>query len=648
MITRKSAKTDTLFTDKTNEFVPDSWKLWSLIFKSIANGHYDEMNSDLEADTIPMVEDVSFHSSIEQLYYETCCDVRAKLPSEFRDLYGEERNSVLYALRRLAQDILDSFSEAKKKLEADCSEMKIFETVASNCAIILRIIGKDWYMSEDEYVEKYRCFNSLDVESWYKKVNGVLIEDISYNTFRHVLDCDCDFDVYSCETIEREDYSNDKITPLAGFGMAMYAFILVLISNRYADDEPYISDGEIYYPEPWEFFFEGRIDWKKNGYALEEDSWKEAYLSSSSKPPKCDVDQESSDLLFLFCGRRVFGELLSSDNFNDIITATAPFVVGYDNCHYIHNSQRDELERIYALLRKETEYLYDNIHEMAGCFENRYHAESIQKGSKWRSDEKLKNNTRIHYLYTLLDNIHPKTIQRLIYERSGFAYDHLENQPIIYREIVEDYIKKCIVHNEQLKLELIRALSECSIPSVRFEPAKKSLETNQSIRDVCHRLYDSHIIDEHNNILPKNEGGTYFKTTELTNFLVQNEIVLPLCGWSAFVSDSGNNSIKWAVLSEKERKEYMDGNEHLNEMFYREYLRKHLKDITKELNWTAFSGLFSLRGEKLKSDRLHYYFTNNNDERVRIIGNLLKKYDKPTSEVAHVPIERIRLTKNNL
>lgn len=650
MILRKSSDTEhPVFTEGVNTFVPASWKLWPLVFKGIASGHYDEMNSDLEVGTVPMVDNISFQSSIEQLYFESCCDVRAELPSGFREISGEDRHDVVNALRIVAQDIIDSFSEAKIKLAADCGEMKVFEKVVSNCRIVLSITDEDWDVSDFEYAEKYRYFNSVYVESWHQKVNGVLIEDISYNTFRHVLDCDDYFDVHNYETnsLEREDYSSDKITPLAGFGMAMYAFILVLMNHRYADDEPFISDDEIHYPEPWEFFFESRIDWKKNGYNLEEDSWKMAYLSLGADPPKCDVEQESLDLLFWFCGRSVFREVFSSDNFNDIITSKGPFVVGYDYYHYIHNLQRNELERIYALLRKETDYLYDNIHRIAGCFENWYHADSIQKHSKWRFEEKIKNNTHINFLYSSLDSIHPKTIQRLLYERSGLAYEHLDNQPIIYSEIVENYIKDCIVHNEKLKLELIRALSECSIRNVGYAPSIRSLDGNQSILKACQKLQEARIIDENNNILPKKEGGTYYKTTELTNFLVRNEIVVPSCGWSAFVSDSeDNNSVKWALLSGPEKKECLDEEQHLNEEYYKYYLRKHLKAITKQLDWTEFSELFLLQGEKLKSDRLHYFFTSNNDERARIITNLLRKYDKPAKDVALVTIRKNKIDED--
>lgn len=654
MIRRNSSEAEhPIFTEGVNAFVPASWKLWALILRSIASGHYNEMKSELEADSVPLVKGVSFYSSIMQLYYESCEEVRAELPSGFRN--SEERHCVVEALRAVAQDILDSFSEAKKWLAPDGGEMEVFEKIASNCRIILSITDENWDLSDVvspyEIPEDYRYFNSINVESWHQKVNGVLIEDIDCNTFRHVLNCDGYVNVHDYETdsLELEDYSNEKITPLAGLGMAMYAFILILIDHRHADDEPIISDGEIYYPKPWESLFESRIDWRKNKYNLEGDSWKSAYLaekpqgdekqdSSEADPSESDVDQKTKNQLSELCGRSVFWDVCSSDSFYGNITSEDPFVIGYDVYHDIHYFKQKELEEIYKLLRKETDFLYENIYSIAARFEDRYCAERIKETSKWRFKEKVKNNSHIHALYLSFDSIHPETIQRLLYERTGFAYNHLDNQPIIYREMVEKYIKNCIVYNEKLKTELIRTLSECS--------ENKRANEDPRIREACDGLRLDGIIDEKNNVQLKTEGGTNYRTIELTNFLVGHEFVVPSFGWPMVVfypgddkstdSSTGdpsiNTSIKRANFSGFEKQAYLDNEGHFKTSYYTEGLKNDLAFITKQLNWRDFGGRFNINGKKLTARDLHNAFNSKNSKRCDIIRELLEKYDKPTSE----------------
>lgn len=648
MIRLHSPKTDFLFLAYINNYVPAGWKLWAMVFKAIAEGHYDDLHTKLEEGDVELVDDVSFSTSISGLYQETCCDARQELPSSFRDLPYEERQKVLFGLKIVAEDIIDSFNAAKPLLPDDCPEMGHFESVVRNCRVVVSLGEKEWNGGEDKVPPlEYEYFGSEMQKALHELVNGVCIEEIDCNTFGHILECDNEYyydrlldvedikigdEIFSIPgNIESvwEDYSDSKIVPVAGFGMAMYALLLHMISMRQSVGEaPQVYNGEIVQDEPWEQKFRGRIDWNKNGYSLEEESWKDAYLSPDHEPPAYEIEQYSSELLSMLCGRRVFEETFSEVNFEDIIDAPGDFSIGFEQYKFIHDNG-DRLQSLYDLLVQETEFLYANLEKIADCFKGKSRAEDMRMASKWRLEEKNKNSEHIHVAYPSSAGIHHEAVQRILFERYGLAYEHLEGQPFIYAELVEEYIQRCIVQDERLKAEISRARRDSHIPEAKTEQISATAEKDKVVNETIRKLQDRKIIDADCNILLKKEGGKYYKTTELTNFLVRNEIVVPSKGWVSAI-------ISLKVMTRYDFK--VDG--HFKEEFYRERtgLHKALRWCSKELDWSAFIDVFRLQGNKLKDTDLHYYFTSNNEERERILAGIVRKYDQSDNATSHKAI----------
>lgn len=647
MIHRPSPKTDFVFSEQVNRHVPASWKLWALVFKAIADGHYDDMHAVLNELDVEMEKDTSFESSINGLYLETCCDARLELPSSFRDLYYEDRQKVLSGLLIVAKDIIDNYNAAKSLLPDSCPEMKQFETVVRNCQFVVNLGKGDW----DEKDGQLRCleyeyFGSAKLKALYELVNGVCIEDIDCETFGHILECDgviCYDRWLDVQTVDIgdeviqfpgnvetvwEDYSDSKIVPMAGFGMAMYAFMLHLISMRQSVGEaPEVHNGKIFRSsQPWEKLFQERIDWKKNGYDLEEESWKEAYLSEDLEPPTYEIEQRSSDLLSMLCGRRVFRETFKSVNFEDIVDTKGDFPIGFDQYKFIHDNG-DRLQSLYHLLVQETEFLYSNLQKIVSCFVGKSRAEEMRRYSQWRFDEKRKNNENIHFAYSSSESIRHETVQRFLFERSGLAYDHLDGQPIIYDDIVEVYIKRCIVQDERLKADIDRAQRDSDIKGVETEHVSVKVVRDGALYDTIRKLQDRKIIDADCNILPKKEGSRYYRTTELTNYLVRNKIVVPSDGWAKIVAD---------LKAERSQYNYKEDG-HFTEDFYRERkgLHQSIGWCYKKLNWEAFNEVFRLEEEQLKDTDLHYYFTSNNEERERILAGIVREYDRPNDKDSH-------------
>ena len=115
---------------------------------------------------------------------------------------------------------------------------------------------------------QWEFFTHRHMRSWHRIVSGRCIEEMDYNTFSHVLNC-------------TKDYSDRAITPAQFKGMAMYAFLLLLMTRRMTIFSEKYPDGE----EPkedryWAEQFAGRVNWDEDSYYIIDDEWKEAYNSS--------------------------------------------------------------------------------------------------------------------------------------------------------------------------------------------------------------------------------------------------------------------------------------------------------------------------------------------------------------------------------
>lgn len=648
MISKKETKDAK--ANQPDSIIPISWKLWVLVFKSIAEGHLTELEKKVlpvcEEDILNgSIQDITFPDAILGLYIESCEDTCRELPTGIYNLMKPE--DALLAIRNTAQEILSWYEKAIPFIDSSSEYADTFETIAENCTIIIQLIDykPDKPKNEWEFFsDGLWYFSHLDMQPWHRIVAGKCIEEITYDDFSHILDCagmvnwmeesEDDDEGKNCG----KDYSELKLKPILGYGMAMYTFLQLLLVHRKLHEYPLESvdeDGEFYVTGvetddkyQWADKFESRIDWGDN-YSIREDSWKTGYFSSDERPSSIgsDVTKEDRDLLKSLCQRLTFEDLVSSDSLQSVLGGAIFTTLGFEQYKFIHDNLNN-LDTLHRLLIQELEYLYDNGDDIADCFEEKAHAERQHDDySKWRYEAKQDNNKTIIHLYDKgitgddIDSIH-----RILFSRRLYAYEYLWQQPVICSEIVKEYLQKCVIQDETLLLAVKRSLEDTPLQRSLSKMASGKVIRNLRVEEAIQALREEGVIDEQSNILPIVPGGKKYKTLDLIRILVgarpsgQKEFARPKGGWKDFISRQKTETVPANLIGK-------DGK--FMEDFYGELWRFDLNFING-IDWNLYNGVFTLKGKPLSGDDLCNVFKNKKEYRIEVIEPLIRKYENET------------------
>ena len=140
MIPRNSSKAQESVKNDVNAFIPANWKLWALVFESIASkdSNFNE-KKNLELIDGTEVDPTSFEDAIMSLYYETCNLVQRKFPIAIYELKNED--SVLLEITKLVERIRDAYLKAEKFIESEKDNVRrASKKVFENCEYILSIL----------------------------------------------------------------------------------------------------------------------------------------------------------------------------------------------------------------------------------------------------------------------------------------------------------------------------------------------------------------------------------------------------------------------------------------------------------------------------------------------------------------------------
>jgi hypothetical protein len=303
--------------------------------------------------------------------------------------------------------------------------------------------------------------------------------------------------------------------------------------------------------------------------------------------------------------------------------------LGFEQYKYIHDNLNN-LDTLHRLLIQELEYLYDNGDDIADCFEERAHAERQHDDySKWRYEAKQENNNAIIQLCNKqitggdIDSIH-----RILFTRRLYAYEYLWQQPVIYSEIVKEYLQKCVIQDEVLLLAVKRSLEDTPLQRSLSKMASGKVKRNLRVEEAVQVLREEGVIDEQSNILPIVPGGKKYKTLDLIRILVgarpsgQKEFARPKGGWKYFITRQKTETVPARLIGR-------DGK--FIEDFYGELWRFDL-DFINGIDWNLFNGVFTLKGKPLSGDDLCNVFKNKKEYRIEVIEPLIRKYENETDD----------------
>lgn len=635
--------------------VPTGWKLWSLVFRAVAEGHLSELEQHVSASRDSITDSdimgVSLSDAFSGLYIETCEDTRRELPIEIYSV-GSARVA-LSGLKRVAKEILKWYEKARPYLDEKGDVAAISALIADNCRVVIQLLGYKPDKEQPYFNPKYdlmRHFGHQDMVPWHGIINGVCIEKLDYDEFSHILNC-YDFDdwyAYEYEDYQPKDYSKLKIKPSLGYGMAVYAFLLLLLSKRYRKKKTYykLEDDEedITYVSQadgitdWADEFRDRIDWNGN-YNVREDSWKTGYFSSDDRPSSypSGAKGDEMDRLRSLCGRYVFDQVVGYEALDAMIGGGIQSDPGFEQYKYLHDHDGD-LSDLYGLLVRERDYLYDNLEDIIGCFYDEGRAE-LQKNdySKYRFETKKKIDAEIEKLYTsqfIAEDI--ETLHHVFFARCEFAYEYLWQQPLVHSGMVRQYLQNCIVQNELLLTVIKRGLGDNSVRKAFDEEGSevKVSKLEKRIEKAIAVLRGEGIIDENNNIKKQSDR------IELVRILIRyrgngKEYARPSKGWGDSIKklkDSLKKHPFWYDEEKKESVRLLDGNGRFTRSFYSViYIEKEYffaSRLLRDIDWKAYNDKFYLDGKSLQGEDLRTFIASRRDLYVDIIKEIIEKYEK--------------------
>lgn len=557
-------------------FIPTSWKLIDLVFKSLAKNHYSDFNNKVipvDSDGVLLGSEfleVDFYIAVEEVFKEACQSGSRKLPYE---IYRIKEPSRIYdALREIAIDIIDNYNLFCDSIPTEDAEVgKKFDKIKDNCIIIKELLENKEPNNCEEYDGK-SFFSRRDMRSWYCIINEKCIKAIEYPLFTQVLNN------------TKEDFAG-VITPERDYGMAMYAFIVLLMTKRFlfaADNQQFgdcFDDGDFeYYERFWAYGFSRRINWRKDYYDIIEDSWKEYYITDPKEDNRIDVPNDVTDndklLLCRFLGRRVYNEIVSDDNLELILKGHST-EVNFDIYKRLRFLKPEKAERLIIAVEKELCYLYDNIEAMKNHFVDKDEAEMQQEYNKRSCDDKLRNNKAIDTAFSMNGDIDCNLIQRLFYINAYYT-DIFWDQPLIYSEIVYEYVKNCIIQAERIKLIISQKIQGTS---VTLKEARREETSNASFEEDMRDFLDSN-----NNILTKK--------ARFSRALVKKGYVDPPVGetWETLFSRA-----RWKELFSQENPKIEND---------------ELLELTRGIRWDKFDNKFKYRGGLQTKNQLQKAFSD--------------------------------------
>lgn len=642
-----------------SSIVPAGWKLWALLFRAIAEGHLDELEQDIDQTVLDYLGEewsleASFSDAVRGLYVETCNDTRRKLPVEIYDL--ESPKEALSELKDVAKGILDWYTKSRPFIEEDTVESQMFARVADNCRIVIQLLDSKPDVPQDTW-EEY-CpywlvyFTDMEKRSWFKIVNGRCIEQMEYDDFCHALECDgvISWTEYADADAEEgvfheKDCRNIKVSPIKGYGMAVFGFLLLLLTKRSRKEFPKygIDENDEFFVESvgydaltaWADLFQNRIDWGKD-YNLREDSWKEGYYQSDEYPSFINSGISSDEMVLLgsLCRRSTFENIVGAEALDQVIAGNLSAEPVVEQYRFLYE-KRDELGTFYPLLVRELEYLYQNIDDIVECFYDEKKAEKNKNEySKWRFEMKQCNGKVIDEVYAGLRKADVYDLHELFFERSQLAYEYLWQLPLVHSGMVKRYLQECIVQDEKLLTIIKRKLDDTPLQQAIDKEMARKTGKQDRVEKAKAELRAKGIIDDRDTI---RKTDNYSKLIDLVRVLIsrreddKKEFARPVRGWKPFIEEEKLKSIPQSDLNESgERVMLIDSDNKFTDAFYGllpkrgyNYARLFLNGI----DWALYDDVFRLDGNLLKGEDLKKAIGSRKDLYVDIIKDIIRKYE---------------------
>ena len=544
-------------------FVPITWKKWHALLRGVLEEWITPTDDNGEAllDIIANIE-AEAGQSIKGF------------PPEV--LEAKDPDTVTGVLKEAAERVYDEYTRAGEKLASFPKKVSLeFDSMIEDCGRVLRLAALARSTPDR--------FNSNDIATLHELTSGHSFKALPIDVFKDLIKINSS--VVS---------AGQKMIPVPGGEMSFYTLMVVLFQkSRLISGITGVID-----PATWSKLYSGKIGWSESA---EPDSWINHYIYNEPFDPEYDSQTGDDEMIFLpsdsdrmtletFLGRRSFNRLcdkeeLISHGFSnyetDRINVLAKIAAFKEN-------RQNTLRKLHRLVYEETLYPLRTRERNSGRFLSQEDAYHVRMDDQFFQGEIKKMEELLDKIF-LGEETDGKDILFFLDQLDDFRfYVPLSDKPLVSSTMIKGIIDSCVIANEEIKSILREAILEekfidetDSILSSRTSQTQDKTPDQNGIQAILAELRSGGYID--------NEGTINLSGAKFARHMVKSGYVKPGKSWKPWFRNP-----EWIRFSDEG---FISNNE--------------IQELTKELNWKPFDGIFKDKdGKRLSSSNLSKFFSD--------------------------------------
>ena len=539
----------------TTASIPITWKKWYALLKGISEGWIKPC--DENDDTLTDV--------IENLEVEATQSIKG-FPTEI--LGHEDPGQAIDSMKSAARRIREAYSLAKANLGSFPGKIvSKIDSVVQECEVVQKLCD---------------AATPTDIHSL---ASGYSFKELPPEVFRDLVR------INSSAAVE-----SFKLVPISGREMSFHAILVILMlkSHLFSNITSPMN------PEIWSKLYSKKIAWNATP---ERNSWIINYIYEEPMAfgdglPAEDDSQwlipSSEDMATWesFIGRPSFNRICEKDELitHGFATYQSDKISILSKVAGIKKDRLAALQKLFKILVEESTYLLRTREALGNRFLSEEDAHHVFMDDQFLQEEQKR-------LEGLLDNIFQgidpagTDILSLLDQLDDFRfYVPLSDKPVVNSAMIRKIIDSCVLDNEMVKSILRDAVTDerilgeiRTVQDVRPEKqvSAESGRDQGGIDSILSELRSGGYVD--------NDGIINLSGAKFARHLVKSGYVKPGKSWKPWFRNP-----EWIRFSEEG---IISNNE--------------IQELTKELNWKPFDGIFKDKeGKRLSSSNLSKFFSD--------------------------------------
>ncbi len=548
------------------DFIPLTWKEWHALLRGIGEG-WIAPGKDSEANLLDVITNIE--AGAERSFKGFPLDI----------LKQENPSLVMNEIGEAAGKVAEAYSRAKPALESFHDTIaERLSSIAKDCDITIRMKALFDSAKDNFSIDEAVALHTLASGHSFKELAlDVFVDMIRINS-----------------SVGSKSF---RLIPLPGGEMSFYTLLVILMlkSHELSGMASPID------PAIWSELYSPKIEWTA---PVDGNAWINNYIYS--EPFASEEDSPSteaatgflpseSDKAFLeeFLGRRTFER--SRDKEELINRDFEPFkpdkIWILSKIAQIVEDRPNTLRRLFKLLYEETNYLLRTRETGSGKYLSVEDAHQVLMDDRFLQDELKGLESRLDGIFRG-EYPQDKDVLSLLDQLDDFRfYTSISDKPVVSSAMVKEIIDSLILANESIMSALREAILGEQIleKETNVSPAGKSADSPAGSEPLYQSGTDAVLNELRSGGYIDNDGRVTLSGAKFARHLVKSGYVKPGKSWKPWFRNP-----EWIIFSE-------DGIISNNE----------IQELTKELNWKPYDGMFKDKdGKPLSSSNLSKFFSD--------------------------------------